>query len=291
MKDSSFNYEDVFMGVMEEKPRSYFRSFNQDYRLRSIVQNLTIRHGRFLDVGCGGGILTESLRYYFPKLSIYGVDVSRTAIRYAKKRGSGKITYARIIKKRLPFESNFFDTCICLDVLEHVPDVHFFLDEINRVLKKNGQLFLIVPCEGQPFTITWLLQKIRIGDGLTRRFFGHIHPEFTHARVKDLLAKHKFRVIKVSFSEHLFYQMTHFIIFSLPKIALEVLLGTSKASEYTDSSIIRSPKKNSDVLMIVRSSWFALFNFMMMYPMNWETRLLKNVSWSAWKLNALVKKV
>ncbi len=142
-----FDYEDVFMGVREKKPKSYLRTFTQDYRLRSLIESVALEKGRLLDIGCGGGMIAESLPYYYPEGAIYGCDVSKTAIVYAKKLGSGKVKYARIKDKRFPYKDNFFDVCICLDVLEHVPDVDYFLKEVKRVLKKNGKFF---PCIRSP---------------------------------------------------------------------------------------------------------------------------------------------
>lgn len=286
MKAQAFDYEDVFMGVREEKPTTYLRTFAQDYRLRSLTASVALGKGKLLDIGCGGGMISESLPYYYSKGTIYGCDVSKTAIAYAKKLGSGKVKYARIRNKRFPYKDNFFDVCICLDVLEHVPDIDFFLKEVKRVLKKDGTFFLIVPCEGQPLTYTWFFQKIHVGQNLTRRYFGHIHPEFTHKSVMRILEQRGFIIQKLAYSEHVFYQIMHLLLFTAPKVMLEIFLG-NKSEEYTNASLIRSPKNKNDFFMIVRSAWFKLFYFMMMYPMYWETILLERLPYTAWKLHVL----
>lgn len=287
MTAQAFDYEDVCMGVREEKPTTYLRTFAEDYRLRSLTASVALGKGKLLDIGCGGGMIAESLPYYYPKGNIYGCDVSKTTIVYAIRLGSGKVKYAQIKNKRFPYKDNIFDVCICLDVLEHVPDIDYFLNEAKRVLKKDGKFFLIVPCEGQPFTYTWFFHKIHIGQNLTRRYFGHIHPEFTHKNILTLLEKHGFVIGKITYSEHIFYQLIHFIIFSLPKILLELYFGVKKANEYSNSSLIRFPKSNNDVFMIVRKFWFIFFYFMMRYPMYWETILLSQLSTTAWKLHVL----
>lgn len=286
MTGQTFDYEDVFMGVREEKPKTYLRTFAEDYRLRSLTRSLALEKGKILDIGCGGGLIAESLPYYYPKAEIYGCDVSRTAIAYAKKLGSGKVKYALINNKRFPYKDNFFDVCICLDVLEHVPDVNFFLKEVKRVLKKDGKFFLIVPCEGQSFTYTWFFNKIRLGQNLTFRQFGHIHPEFTHKSVIQILEQRGFVIQKLSYSEHVFYQMMHLLLFTAPKVMLEIFLG-KKSDEYTNSSLIRSPKSKGDFFMIIRAVWFKLFYFMMMNPMYWETIALERLPATAWKLHVL----
>lgn len=286
----NFDYEDGFMGVRESKPATYFRSFQQDYRLRSLIQNIRFEKGKLLDVGCGGGLLTESLPYYYPNGKIFGCDVSKTAISYAKKLGSGKVEYGVIKNRIFPYKDNSFDVCICFDVLEHVPDVDFFLTEIKRVLKKNGKFFLIVPCEGERFTFSWLFQKIHMGQNLTFRYLGHIHPEFTHKSVYILLKKHDFIIKKMRYSEHVFYQTMLFCLVFSPKILLEKVFGEKIANEYTNSGLVRTPKNSKDPLFILRNSWYLLWDFMMYYPMNWETILFKNISPTAWKLHALAMK-
>lgn len=285
-----FDYEQGFMGVRDKKPDTYLRTFKEDYRLRSLVGALKLGKGRLLDIGCGGGMLTESLPYYYPKSSVYGCDISSTAISYAKKLGSGKIKYAVIKNKKLPYKSNFFDACICLDVLEHIPDVNYFLKEVKRILKKDGKFFLIIPCEGQQFTFTWFFNKIHLGQNLTLRYLGHIHPEFTHAYVISILRKHGFFLKKKTYSEHVFYQIMEFFTLFLPKIMLEVVFGGKKANEFTNSSLISSPKSKKDPLLIVRNLWYSLWNFMLYYPMNWETRVFRKTSLTAWKLHVLLEK-
>lgn len=290
MKTKVFDYEDIFMGVREKKPTTYLRSFKQDYRLRSLVKTVKLNRGKLLDIGCGGGILTESLPYYFPKANIYGCDISKAAISYAKKLGSGKIKYSSIGNKKFPYCDNFFDVCISLDVLEHVPDVDFFLKEVKRVLKKNGKFLLIVPCEGQPFTYTWFFQKTNLGENLTYRYLGHIHPEFTHKKIIALLQKHEFSIQEKAYSEHAFYQLLQFFVLFLPKVLLEVFLGKNKANEYTNASLVKVPKNKNDYLLAVRNFWYKVWDFMMFYPMNWETILFRKFSMTAWKLHVLAIK-
>lgn len=289
MKNQEFNYEEGFMGVRENKPKTYKLLYKEDYRLKSLVRAVKISKGKLLDIGCGGGRFTESIPYYFPKVTVFGCDVSKTAISYAKKLGSGKIKYGVIKNSKLPYRSNFFDVCICFDVLEHVPNVSLFLHEVRRVLKKDGKFFLIVPCEGEKFTYTWFFQKAHLGEDLTYRYMGHIHPEFTHKSVTNLLKKNGFSIQESSYSEHTPYQLMHLFIYFLPKVLLELFLGKNKAKEYTNSGLIESPKSRNNPFIVIRKIWFMFFNFMMTYPMYWETILFKNISVGAWKIHVFAE--
>lgn len=284
-----FDYEKVFMGVRNKKPKTYQISFSDDYRIRLLTKVIPSRRMHILDVGSGGGMLTESLPYYFPNAVIHGCDISRTAISYAKKFGSGTIPYGVIRGKHFPYKDSVFDICICLDVLEHVPDIEFFLQEVKRVLKKNGKFFLVVPCENERFTFTWLFQAFGFGEKLTFKYFGHIHPEFTHDYIAKLLQSYKFVIERKTYSEHAVYQVLQFIIYFLPKILLEAIFGEHVMNRYSDSDIVRNSRRKRGLLLLVRSFWFRIMR-LIRYPMYWETLILGNVSYGAWKIHVLARR-
>ena len=77
----------------------------------------------------------------------------------------------------------------------------------------------------------------------------------------------------------------------MPKILLELFLGERIANEYTNSRLIESPKSKKDSLLLVRNLWYKVWDFMMFYPMNWETILLRKIPITAWKLHVLTRKV
>lgn len=284
-----FDYNEVFMGVMSKKKRSYRISFKDDYRLKNLTESVKINGGRMLDIGCGGGLLTESLVYYYPKTKIYGYDVSKIAIKYAKKFGSGKIIYKSLKGRKIPYRDNFFDVCICLDVMEHIPDVKFFLKEVKRVLKKNGKFFLVVPCEGQPFTFSWFFQKIRIGSQLTFKNWGHIHPEFTHKYVISLLEKYGFKIEKKTYSEHFLYQIANLLTYFLPKEIMELLLGQN-ASKYYDRGVVENEikkEREKDMFDIIRKLWLSVGGILNGIVINMEQDNFKRVSFTGWKIHLL----
>jgi 2-polyprenyl-6-hydroxyphenyl methylase / 3-demethylubiquinone-9 3-methyltransferase len=95
-----------------------------------------------LEVGCGGGILTEEIC----KMGFIttGIDPSeqslRTAINHAKI-SKLDIKYDKGTGERLPYSDNSFDCIFCCDVLEHVNDLPKVISEISRVLKPQGVFF------------------------------------------------------------------------------------------------------------------------------------------------------
>lgn len=110
----------------------------------SIIKKLGIEpNGKSaLEVGCGGGILTEEIRKMgFTATGIDPSDVSlHTATNHAKASRLD-IQYDKGTGEHLPYANHSFDCVFCCDVLEHVQDLPKVISEISRVLKPNGVFF------------------------------------------------------------------------------------------------------------------------------------------------------
>jgi 2-polyprenyl-6-hydroxyphenyl methylase / 3-demethylubiquinone-9 3-methyltransferase len=92
-----------------------------------------------LDVGCGGGYLTEELTRLGS--SVTGVDPSSASIAAAQAHAKSNgldLVYQVARAESLPFPDGSFDLVTCCDVLEHVDDLNLALAEIARVLKPGG---------------------------------------------------------------------------------------------------------------------------------------------------------
>lgn len=94
-------------------------------------ETFAMLHGRILDVGCGDMI--DRLGF-IPRDEYIGVDITNSK-------------YTNIVADihKLPFKERSFDGCICNAVLEHVKQPEVALNELNRVLKHNGMLWVSVP--------------------------------------------------------------------------------------------------------------------------------------------------
>jgi methionine biosynthesis protein MetW len=110
---------------------------------------------RFLDLGCGAGILASQLTGKFRE--IYGVDISETAVRIAQKNGV-LAQVCNLNAELLPYEDNFFDTVTILATLQLIYDLNFVLQECFRVLKPKGVIYISVP----NMRTFWRLYKLAI---------------------------------------------------------------------------------------------------------------------------------
>ena len=111
---------------------------------RNMIQKLGIdpKGKTALEVGSGGGILTEEIaKMGFMTTGIEPSDQSiATASNHAKLSGLN-IKYDKGFGEDLPYANNSFDCVFCCDVLEHVRDLPTVISEISRVLKPNGVFF------------------------------------------------------------------------------------------------------------------------------------------------------
>ena len=126
---------------------------------RNLIYGLFSRFGirpsekSILDVGCNTGMFVGDLQK--KGFDAYGCDVSSEAIEFGTQR---RVKNLRVISgPLLPiYKDNSFDVTICLDVLEHIEDDAQTLQEINRILKPGGLLFIMVPA----FQFLWGLQDV-----------------------------------------------------------------------------------------------------------------------------------
>lgn len=102
---------------------------------------------RILDAGYGGGTFMPTLAQIAD--DVYGIDLhdkKQIVNKILKKEGVGVKLYQGSILK-LPFKNNFFDTIVCLSVLEHFKDdeLDYGIRELYRVVKPGGSLIIGIP--------------------------------------------------------------------------------------------------------------------------------------------------
>ncbi len=101
---------------------------------------------RVLDIGCGPGFIAlRRLAGPVAPGEIYGIDMERSQIEYARRRAAelecDNAVFLVADAVDLPFEDGWFDVVHCSDILAYVPDTGSVLAEAKRVLKPGGILF------------------------------------------------------------------------------------------------------------------------------------------------------
>jgi 2-polyprenyl-6-hydroxyphenyl methylase/3-demethylubiquinone-9 3-methyltransferase len=100
---------------------------------------MDLRGKKTLDVGCGGGLLSEELARM--GCVVTGVDPSEQSLEAARAHARQEglaIDYRQATGEALPFPDATFDLVCCCDVLEHVDDLPRVISEIGRVLRPGG---------------------------------------------------------------------------------------------------------------------------------------------------------
>jgi SAM-dependent methyltransferase len=95
-----------------------------------------IKKGRVVDIGSGDSNIEK---YINNEVELIKVDYPCTNIRYINNPN----IYANA--ESLPFAQNSFDAVLLLEVIEHICRFDIVLDEIKRILKKNGLLYISAP--------------------------------------------------------------------------------------------------------------------------------------------------
>lgn len=128
-------------------PESEFRPLHQinPLRLEWIDRLAGLAGKRVIDIGCGGGILSDSMAR--KGALVTGIDLSAKALRVAQlhalEAGTTNVSYEEIsaeaMAQKHPGE---FDVVTCMEMLEHVPDPGSVVRACSALVKPGGWVFL-----------------------------------------------------------------------------------------------------------------------------------------------------
>ena len=159
MKNNTINKKEIekFSKIAEEwwnpegkfKPLHKFNPIRISYIKENIIKTFKLNYNatplkdiKILDVGCGGGLLSEPMCRLGAKVT--GIDASDKNIKVAKlhsKKNNLKIEYLCSSPEKFKAEKKF-DVILNMEIVEHVENVNFFLKSCSKLLKKNGIMFV-----------------------------------------------------------------------------------------------------------------------------------------------------
>ena len=159
MKNNTINKKEIekFSSIAEEwwdptgkfKPLHNFNLIRISYIKNNIIKSLKLNNNekplkkvKILDIGCGGGLLTEPMK----KLGadVVGIDASEKNIKIAKlhsKKNNLNIKYLCVSPENFITKEKF-DVILNMEIVEHVEDIDFFLKSSSKLLKKGGIMFV-----------------------------------------------------------------------------------------------------------------------------------------------------
>ena len=131
------------------KPLHKFNPIRIEYIKDNIIKTLKLNNKykplekiSILDIGCGGGLLSEPMCRMGAKVT--GIDASIQNINVAKihsKNNNLKIEYVCASPEKLRTNKKF-DVILNMEIVEHVENIDYFLKSCANLLKKNGIMFV-----------------------------------------------------------------------------------------------------------------------------------------------------
>lgn len=113
-------------------------------RTAYISQMTNLANKKVVDVGCGGGVLTEAIAKL--NAEVTGIDLASEALEIAKLHlfeSQLEIPYLKTsVEDFSESETSNFDVVVCMEMLEHVPNPQLIIDSCAKLLKPGGWLFV-----------------------------------------------------------------------------------------------------------------------------------------------------
>ncbi|MBI2106384.1 class I SAM-dependent methyltransferase [Candidatus Woesearchaeota archaeon] len=156
------------------------------------------KKGNILDLGCATGVFLDMAQKNGWKS--YGVEISKFASNYARKEFKLNVKTGDLLNAKL--KNNFFDVITMWDFIEHVDSPSKVLSRINKIMKKDGVLFILTINDASLMgKLADIFYKLKI-----KKFAELVHPvhhnyHFTKKVLIDILNRNGFEVIEMKKSE------------------------------------------------------------------------------------------
>ncbi len=228
------------------------KSLKKKEKITLINKHLKVNpHDSLLDLGSAQGILS----YFLRKKGGVWVSADQDFINVKSSKKLLKKNLVQLEPGPLPFKDESFDKVVCLDYLEHLEDDQMCMNEIWRVLKKQGEFIAATPRTGKIFILNYLRPLL----GMKLEFYGHKRQGYSLKGLKTLIENAHLRFIKHrSFSGFL----TELIELTLNFLYIK-LFSSKKSLKLRDGNIRPSTSSEFD------SSKKAFGLYSLAYPLIW----------------------
>ncbi len=148
------------MSASKKFQKRYYERFEKDINYRNLEHYTKIRCSGvitkiemdssdiILDLGCGDGLFSRCLLEN-SKAKVVGIDLSYKRITFAKKKVPDAF-FVIADAEHLPFKNNSFNVLYCNALLHHMDMVEKIINEISRVIYKDGIIIIIEPNKLNP---------------------------------------------------------------------------------------------------------------------------------------------
>jgi 2-polyprenyl-6-hydroxyphenyl methylase/3-demethylubiquinone-9 3-methyltransferase len=113
-------------------------------RLQAIQKIVSLDHKRVLDVGCGGGLLSEAMAEVHAE--VLGIDLNEPLLQVARQHAQAKklkLEYRLVDSAQLAKDApENFEVVTCMELLEHVPDPEQIIQDCAKLVKPGGTVFV-----------------------------------------------------------------------------------------------------------------------------------------------------
>ena len=112
-------------------------------RLDYVNRRAPLADSKVIDVGCGGGLLSEGMARLGARVT--GIDMGEAPLSVARLHlleSGAEVDYQRITAEEMAAQHpQTFDTCTCLEMLEHVPDPASVVQACADLVRPRGEVF------------------------------------------------------------------------------------------------------------------------------------------------------
>lgn len=135
-----------FASTYLSKHRKLLARLGKEYCAKLLERGF--EEGMVIDVGCGFGEINLAIAERFPKSRHVGIDLSEPLLDSARESAArrnvaDRVEFANADAQNIPYDADSFDVAFSLNMLHIVDEPLNMLDEIERVLKPGGMLYML----------------------------------------------------------------------------------------------------------------------------------------------------